>query len=102
VTVATLIVRPSAQVDIDEALSWYHQRDPNVAQRLFLEFDVVFDRIRKNPAQFPIVAEPVQRALLRRFPYSVYFIVGGDLAAVVAVLHQRRKPISWRTRDGAG
>ena len=89
---ATLIVRPSAQLDIDEALSWYYQRDPTVAQRLFAELDVVFERIRQNPGQFPVVVEPIQRALLRKFPYSVYFIVGGDLAAVVAVIHQRRKP----------
>ncbi len=98
----TLIVRPGAQLDIDEALSWYHQRDANVAQRFFAELDVVFERIRQNPAQFPLVAEPIQRALLRKFPYSVYFVVGGDLAAVVAVIHQRRKPINWNPPGGAG
>jgi plasmid stabilization system protein ParE len=100
--VATLIVRPNAQLDIDEALSWYHQRDPNVAQRFIAELDVVFDRIRENPAQFPPVVEPVHRALLRKFPYSVYFTVGGDFAAVVAVLHQRRKPINWNPGGKAG
>ncbi len=99
---ATLIVRPSAQLDIDEALSWYYERDATVAQRLFAELDVVSERIRQNPAQFPVVVDPIRRALLRKFPYSVYFIVGGDLAAVVAVIHQRRKPISWNPPGGAG
>ena len=96
------MVRPSAQLDIDEALSWYYRRDPNVAQRLLAELDSVFDRIRENPAQFPVVAEPIQRALLRKFPYSVYFIVAGNLAAVFAVLHQRRNPVDWKLRGGAG
>ncbi len=98
----TLIVRPSALLDIDEALSWYYQRDPTVAQRLFAELDVIFERIRQNPAQFAFVVEPIQRALLRKFPYSVYFVVVGDLAAIVAVIHQRRKPISWNPPGGAG
>jgi plasmid stabilization system protein ParE len=100
--VATLIVRPSAQLDIDEAASWYYQRDPAVARRLFAELDAAFERIRQNPAQFPVVVEPIQRALLRKFPYTVYFIVGGDLAAVVAVIHQRRKPINWNPAGEAG
>jgi plasmid stabilization system protein ParE len=100
--VATLIVRPSAQLDIDEAASWHYQRDPAVARRLFAELDAAFERIRQNPAQFPVVVEPIQRALLRKFPYTVYFIVGGDLAAVVAVIHQRRKPINWNPPGEAG
>jgi len=67
-----------------------------------LELDVVFERVCENPAQFPFVADQVQRALLRKFPYSVYFLVVGELAAVIAVLHQRRKPVDWKPRTGAG
>jgi plasmid stabilization system protein ParE len=68
---------------------------------MLADLDIVFDRICQNPSQFPVIAEPVQRALLRKFPYSVYFVLVGDLAAVVAVLHQKRQPIDWRPRGGA-
>jgi plasmid stabilization system protein ParE len=90
-----LIVQPRAQADIDEAVAWYYERDPVLAQRLLVELDVVFGRIRQNPSQFPVVADPVRRALLRKFPYSVYFVAVGDLAAAVAVVHQKRRPIGW-------
>jgi plasmid stabilization system protein ParE len=72
---ARLIIQPRAQLDIDEAVGWYHSRDPALAERLFLELDVVFERISQNPSQFPSVADLVQRALLRKFPYSVAFDV---------------------------
>jgi plasmid stabilization system protein ParE len=52
--VTTLIVRPSALLDIDEALSWYYQRDPTVAQRLFAELDVIFERIQQDPHSLPL------------------------------------------------
>ena len=94
----SLIVQPSAQADIDEALAWYFARNPSLVPRLLAELDSVFDRITQNPAQFPVDADPIQRALLRKFPISVYFIVGGDLAAVVAVLHQSRRPVNWKRR----
>jgi plasmid stabilization system protein ParE len=95
-TVSSLIVQPRAQVDIDEALAWYHEQDPKLAQRLLVELDLVFERICHNPLQFPVVADPVQRALLRKFPYSVYFVAVGSRAAVVAVVHQKRRPVEWR------
>jgi plasmid stabilization system protein ParE len=100
--VPNIIVRPRAQTDIDEALAWYRSYDPALPERFLAELDAVFDRISQNPNQFPIVVEPIQRALLRKFPYSVYFIVGGNLAAIVAVLHQRRRPVDWKSRGEAG
>jgi plasmid stabilization system protein ParE len=95
-----LIVQPRAQADIDEALGLYRERDPRLAHRFLLELDVVFDRISQNPRRFPTVGDPVQRALLRKFPFSVYFVCAGELAAIVAVVHQKRRPIEWKPRGG--
>jgi plasmid stabilization system protein ParE len=63
-----------------------------------LELDALFDRIAHNPNQFPEVEEGVSRALLRRFPYAVYFVREERACAIIAVLHQHRRPDSWRTR----
>ena len=41
-----------------------------------------------------------RRALLRRFPYAVYFAVEGDLVIVLAVLHGSRDPAEWQRRRG--
>lgn len=72
-----LVIQPRAQADIDEALGWYRQRDPRLVSRMLAELDIVFERICQNPSQFPVIGEPVQRALLRKFPYSVYFVLVG-------------------------
>jgi len=40
-----------------------------------------------NPRQFPIVFKNVRRALLRRFPYSLFFVVEGDDLTVIACFH---------------
>jgi hypothetical protein len=38
----------------------------------------------------------VRRALLHRFPYSVYYLTEQEIVAVVAVVHQRRYPDTWK------
>jgi plasmid stabilization system protein ParE len=100
--VHSLIVQPRAQLDIDDALTWYFPRDPSLVPRFLAELDSIFDRITQNPAQFPVEADAIQRALFHKFPYAVFFIVGGDLVAVVAVLHQSRRPVNWNRWATAG
>jgi plasmid stabilization system protein ParE len=40
--------------------------------------------------------------LLRRFPYSVYFLDREDAVVVFAVLHQHRNPTEWQRRAKPG
>jgi plasmid stabilization system protein ParE len=46
----------------------------------------------------PAVHRHVRRALIHRFPYALYFTLAADRIEVVAVLHTRRDPTTWRRR----
>ena len=52
---------------------------------------------RTRPLQFPEVEPNVRRALLRRFPFAVYFLAEAGTVEIIAVLHMRRDPETWRT-----
>ena len=43
-------------------------------------------------------AEDYRRALVRRFPYAVFYGYDGDAVTVQAVLHTARDPAKWRQR----
>jgi plasmid stabilization system protein ParE len=47
---------------------------------------------------FPVVYKQVRRALLRRFPYVVYYLVERDLLEVLACVHGKQHPRTWRRR----
>jgi len=66
--------------------------------RFLDELDVIFRRIEDNPRQFPRIDSNVRRALLRHFPYGVYFIDDSHALAVLAVLHLHREPDMWKSR----
>ena len=94
---ADVIVRPGAQADIRETALWYESRRPGLGSEFTLRFDALVERIAQNPLQFPEIGSGVRRALLRRFPYAIYFVVAA-CPVVIAVLHQHRHPDTWKQR----
>lgn len=76
-------------------------RTSRARRALLSDVDRTFARIRERPLQFPTVSGEVRRALLHIFPYAAYFRVSDQAAVVLAVLHLRRNPKTWRERARA-
>ena len=94
-----VIIGPEADADITDAVDWYGEHDAILPARFIDELSRIFERIGENPMQFPIVEQVVRRALLRKFPYSVYFTTDeSDIAMVLAVAHQKRHPTRWKRK----
>ena len=53
-----------------------------------------------GPLDYQDLRAGIRRALLRRFPYAIYFAVENDTVLVVAVLHASRDPAEWQRRRG--
>jgi plasmid stabilization system protein ParE len=62
------------------------------------QLDYLLERIASAPFQFPEIHPNIRRGLLKRFPYSVYFSADEEQVEIIAVLHQRRHPDTWRGR----
>ena len=93
-----VVLRLQAQLDVEEAATWYEVKQAGLGLRFLDEFEYVIKRICGTPFEFPEIHPTVRRGLLRRFPYSVYFLVQHELVEVIAVLHQHRHPDTWRNR----
>lgn len=91
-------VRPEAQTDIREAAQWYESRESGLGPRFVDRIRNTLQQVADHPLRFPIVGEGIRRALLQKFPYSVYFINEPDGIAIIAVLHQHKRPDAWQAR----
>lgn len=78
---------------------WYEDQRSGLGSRFLDELDLVFQRITGNPRQFPRVEGDVHRALLRHFPYGVYFLAESEDLKALAVLHLHREPDMWKSRN---
>jgi plasmid stabilization system protein ParE len=57
-----------------------------------------FDRLSANPHIHQIVFADVRKAVVRRFPYCVYYRPHADRVEVIAVFHTSRDPSIWQGR----
>lgn len=64
------------------------------------ELRSAYDRIVEGPFRYQDLTSGIRRALLRRFPYSVYFAVEGEVIVVLAILHAHRDTAEWQRRWG--
>lgn len=93
-----VVVFADAADDIRAALQWYNARREGLGGVLLDEIDLRFRAVAENPQRYPVVQADVRRALLRQFPYSIYFRASSARVEIIAVLHQRRHPASWQKR----
>lgn len=97
-----LVIQPQAEMDVADAVVWYEDQGAGLGNQLLDEIESVMERVAHSPFQFPQIRNEVRRALLRRFPYSVYFRVSDETVDIIAVLHQHRDPKTWQKRITAG
>lgn len=95
-----MIIRftPEADAELAEASRWYaHQREDLDID--FMEsIDDALSRIVSSPDAYPIVYRTLRRAVVRRFPFAVFYEVTADEIWVIAVFHSRRDPERWKSR----
>jgi len=92
------IVRPAAAADIDEAFLWYEGQRAGLGHDFLSAAQTLIDTIAEHPLRYPVVRRNTRRALLRHFPYSIYYRVYDDIVVVVACMHGRRSPRQWQSR----
>jgi plasmid stabilization system protein ParE len=93
-----LSVRPAAAADIEEAFLWYEGQRAGLGHDFLAAAQVLIDGIAEQPLRYPVIRRNTRRALLRRFPYAIYYRIYGDLIVVVACMHGRRNPRRWQVR----
>lgn len=93
-----LIIRPEAEADLADAYTWYDRQRTGLGIDLIREVDRKLDDLQSLPESFPIVYRDVRRALTKRFPYGIYFVVDDTRIVVIAILHAKRNPKTWQRR----
>jgi plasmid stabilization system protein ParE len=93
------VFRPQADQEVQSARQWYEDQRPGLGIQFANAIDEAVERISSNPLAFPAVYGDTRRAVVRRFPYGVYFRLLADAIVVTAVIHGRRHPRRWQTRQ---
>jgi len=85
-----IVLSPGAKADVRSAARWYLNIEPNLAYRFLREVTTTLQRITRMPYAFPIRRDAFRQAPLKRFPYSIFYLVKIGVIGVEAIIHQRR------------
>src|SRR5947209_7040231 len=97
---ADLFLDPDAETDIAPAYDWYEERRVGLGEEFLACLEACFDAIRRTPKMHQVGHNTARRALIRRFPYAVYYDYTDETNAVTAyvVIHTAQDPDTWRDR----
>jgi plasmid stabilization system protein ParE len=87
-----LFITPRAIRDVEEARQWYDERRPGLGEELLQSVNQCVESIRSNPEAFAIAHKSYRRALVRRFPYAVFYEFAAGTVTVYSVFHCSRDP----------
>jgi len=100
VTEYRLISVPRADLDVEAAFEWYENERSGLGFEFLDELRAAYNRIAEGPLKYQLLRSGIRRALLKRFPYAVYFAIEDDVVVVVTVLHASRDPAEWQRARG--
>lgn len=93
-----LVLRSEAEAEFDDAFDYYEAQSRGLGVDFLEKVNAVFNRISANPRMHAVVFEDVRKAVVKRFPYSVYYRAEVTRIQVIAVFHDRRDPAIWQRR----
>lgn len=91
-------LRDEADQDIWKAANWYENQRQGLSHDFLDEILVTLDVLTQQALAYPILHEKTRRVIVKRFPFGIYYIVKGQTAIIVAVVHMSRNPEVWKQR----
>ena len=97
-----LILHHEAESELLEAAVYFDKQCPGLGAAFLAEFDTVTGKIRQSPRAFAPFPAPghddTRKAILKRFPYLLPFVEWKGAVWILAVAHQKRRPVYWAAR----
>lgn len=95
---AEVIIAPEAATDIDEAYAWYEARWVGRGEDFLSRVDACIQAILRFPEMHALFHGNYRRALIRNFPYAVFYEYADNTVTVYCVFHTSQDPLKWRQR----
>ena len=94
------ILLPEAKADVADAYLWYEEQSLGLGMEFLRCVETALASIQRTPLIYPLVHESYRRALVRRFPFVIFFEIEDSRGrcVVFAVFHCSQDPAKWRGR----
>lgn len=95
----TFIFHPEAEAEFNETIDYYEDHELGLGYDFSIEVRAAIQNIISYPAAWPVLEEDIRRCLVNRFPYGVVYSIEQGVVFILAVMHLRRHPDYWKSRQ---
>ena len=92
-------LHPDALQELHYAARWYESQTYSLRNDYLSDVDRAINFIKESPTTWPLYVNGTRRFLLRRFPFAIVYRYRRNSIEILAVMHLRRHPNYWMTRD---
>ncbi len=88
----TVVLKESVRNEVADARRWYKLKQKGLGGLLMLSIEDTLKILAKNPFQYMRVYKDIRRAIVKPFPYNLYYQIDDDvkLVEIIAFRHQAR------------
>jgi plasmid stabilization system protein ParE len=86
---------PLARLELLQAEEWYSQENIQKADAFFADVARTEQFLQNNPYLYAKVEGEIRRAVLKRFPYALFYTVDNETVTVLSCFHQSREPLKF-------
>ena len=95
-----LSLRRAAEHEAVAAFDYYEAQEAGLGDRFHDEIAEMLLRIQANPYLYPLSEKsPYRKAVLRKFPFCIYYSILPRKVVILAVHDARRDPRRWKSRS---
>ena len=94
------VLVPEAKADVADAYLWYEEQCLGLGMDFLRCVEAALSSIQRTPVIYPVVHEAYRRALVRRFPFAIFFEIDdpANRCVVYSVFHCSQDPEKLRGR----
>ena len=87
-----------ARKELLDARDYYDELVYGLGQTFVNEIEKSLKVIKNKPLSFPVANEDIRKAVVLKFPYSIFYRIEGKNIYILAIAHQKREPKYWISR----
>ncbi len=97
----SIVFTPEANDDLTDILGWFNtESSAETKKRYISDVSKTLKILEKSPKSYSIRLKTVRCAILKSFPYNIYYWVDDfdSTVNIFAILHQKRNPTTSKDR----
>jgi plasmid stabilization system protein ParE len=92
------VLLPAAKRDVKMAYQWYEEQRSGLGEEFLERVEECLRAIGRSPKAFQLMAKDARRAIVKQFPYVIFYRIDAKAIYVYSIFHASQNPQKWMDR----